>query len=208
MRILALSDPHGRYGHIPALLSLCQPDVVLIAGDVTHFGPAEAALELFELVDCPVLAVAGNCDPLSITEVFEEHGANLNDGMRTLEDVYFVGVGGSNITPFNTIFERGEEEIEAAVSGIALSGKHSLLLAHCPPLGWCDLTHRGVHAGCESVRKIGANFELIVCGHIHEARGIERMRNAVVVNPGPAFQGFGACIEIGGNIKVELVTVP
>jgi hypothetical protein len=166
---------------------------------------------LFKLIDCPVFAVAGNCDPRDIVGVFADYGASLNDNSRFFNGVFFMGVGGSNITPFNTPFERFEEDMEAEISKMhnpqKSSKKRSVLLSHCPPKGYCDLTHQQVHAGCSSIKNIASSFDIVVCGHIHEARGISHLDETLVVNPGPAFQGFGACIEIGKDIKVKLITV-
>lgn len=210
MRVLALGDLHGRYKHIPALISACQPlDLVLLAGDITHFGPVEAVREIFNLVKHPLLAIAGNCDPTGIIEVLEEYDASLNDAARNFKDVFLMGIGGSNITPFNTPFERCEEEIEETIS--QLQRKHSIkkpsvLLTHCPPLGYCDLTHQGIHAGSSAIRNTASCFDVVICAHIHEARGIEYLNRTMIVNPGTASRGYGALIKIDRDIKVELIT--
>ena len=43
-RVLLLADLHGRYGKMDAFLSL-DPDLVIISGDLTQFGPCEDARE-------------------------------------------------------------------------------------------------------------------------------------------------------------------
>ncbi|MHC1586480.1 MAG: metallophosphoesterase family protein, partial [Candidatus Hecatellaceae archaeon] len=45
---------------------------------------------------------------------------------------------------------------------------------------------------------------LSVCGHIHEARGTDRLNGTVICNPGPAARGFYAEVEVGSQIIVEL----
>jgi Icc-related predicted phosphoesterase len=50
-------------------------------------------------------------------------------------------------------------------------------------------------------------FTAVVCGHIHEARGISHMGKTVIVNPGPASIGNAAILERDekGRAKVELL---
>lgn len=58
VRLLLVSDSHGRTDGITSLLSQTgQPDLILHMGD--HQDPLE---EIAWETDCPVLGVAGNCD--------------------------------------------------------------------------------------------------------------------------------------------------
>ena len=69
MKLLALSDLHGDYSHVESILDKAGDiDAVLIAGDITDFGPDEKALELLGMFKIPVLAVPGNCDNPSLVE--------------------------------------------------------------------------------------------------------------------------------------------
>ncbi|MFA4935856.1 MAG: metallophosphoesterase, partial [Candidatus Methanoperedens sp.] len=63
MKLLALSDLHGDYSHVDSILEKAGDfDVVLLAGDITNFGPDNHALELLKMFKQPILAVPGNCD--------------------------------------------------------------------------------------------------------------------------------------------------
>jgi hypothetical protein len=44
----------------------------------------------------------------------------------------------------------------------------------------------------------------VVCGHVHEARGADKVNEALVVNPGPAKNGMCALLEVSREVKVEL----
>ncbi|MDD1667747.1 MAG: metallophosphoesterase, partial [Methanomicrobiales archaeon] len=44
-RVLLLADLHGQYGKLDSFLAL-EPDLVIISGDITQFGPAEDAVEV------------------------------------------------------------------------------------------------------------------------------------------------------------------
>ncbi|WP_321417979.1 metallophosphoesterase [uncultured Methanomethylovorans sp.] len=215
MRIFAIADPHGNYSKIGGLLKKAgEIDLVLVAGDITNFGPDEKALELFELFDAPILAVPGNCDQPSILKVLDNSKAvNLHQKSYTIDDTLFIGYGGSNPTPFCTPFEMQECDIglglEETLKVSESNNRKIVLLTHAPPYGYLDEVPAG-HVGCTSISAFIGKAELIVCGHIHEARGVVRTKGTVVVNPGMAALGYAALIKInnGGiehKIEVELL---
>ncbi|NJD78592.1 MAG: metallophosphoesterase [Candidatus Methanoperedens sp.] len=210
MKLLALSDPHGDYSHIEAIREKAESfDAVLIAGDLTNFGPDEEALELLGMFKEPVLAIPGNCDNPSILKLLDETGVNLHNSFRIIGDLTFIGVGGSNPTPFNTPFELSEKKIGEYI-GTLLSklndSKKIILLSHAPPLNTTDKLPRG-NVGSEALARFLGRFDLIVCGHIHEARGSVCSNNTLVVNPGVAARGQGSLITIGDKISVEFIDV-
>ena len=51
------------------------PDLVIIAGDITQFGPCEDALNLLSRIEVPCFVVPGNCDPREILDSLEESEA-------------------------------------------------------------------------------------------------------------------------------------
>jgi Icc-related predicted phosphoesterase len=210
MKILALSDLHGDFSKVQALLEHSgEIDGVLISGDITHFGPDENALELIDMFDVPVLAIPGNCDPPGVLEVLDSSGAiNLHKECYSLGDACFMGLGGSNSTPFNSPFELTDEDMEKAIDDmlISCSGIRNILLSHAPPFGYVDELPVG-HVGSHAIAKFIAHFDLIVCGHIHEARGTVMSGNTTIVNVGEASQGCGAVIILNDNISVELIKV-
>lgn len=201
MRLFAIADPHGNYSRIEELLEMAgDVDVVLIAGDITNFGPDEKALELFSLFDQPVLAVPGNCDHDSIIAVIESSRAiNLHNSSVMIDDVLFIGLGGSNPTPFCTPFEIQECDYEEKVSRLISqpkgNAKRIITLTHSPPFGILDEVGN-THVGCKALNVFLDRVDLMICGHIHEARGIKKYGKTIIVNPGMAAHGFAAVIEI------------
>ncbi|AKB28239.1 Cacineurin superfamily phosphoesterase [Methanosarcina siciliae T4/M] len=192
-------------------------DLAVVVGDITNFGPDEQVDELAEMFDKPLLAIPGNCDQRTILEALENSKAvNLHGKAEQIGKIRFIGIGGSNPTPFNTPFELSEEEIENALEGMVCSAENSgecgtiVLLTHAPPLGARDELPFG-HVGSKSIQKFLDRVDLIVCGHIHEAKGMEKVGKTIVVNPGEACKGACALIEIEENgkkpIEVELVEV-
>lgn len=218
MKILAISDPHGDYSKIKKMMEKAGDfDLAVIVGDLTHFGPDEKVDELIEMFDRPVLAIPGNCDQRSILKALDASKAiNLHGKTEQIRNIRFIGLGGSNPTPFNTPFELSEEEIENALEGMVCSAESSadcgtiVLLTHAPPHGSRDELPFG-HVGSKAIQKFLDRVDLIVCGHIHEAKGIETVGKTVVVNPGEASKGSGAVITIRETedkpIEVEFVEV-
>ncbi len=210
MKFLALSDLHGDYSKVGALQQCAgEIDAVLITGDITNFGPAGKALEFINMFDVPVLAVPGNCDPVDILEVLDGSKAiNLHKSCQTIGDVNFMGLGGSNATPFDTPFELTDEDIEQSLERLLdeCSGIRNVLLSHAPPYGYSDKLPVG-NVGSQAIAKFVNRFALVICGHIHEARGTTTAGNTIVVNVGEASKGYGALIITNDNVSVELIEV-
>ena len=219
MRLLAISDPHGDYAQIPALVRKAgkagSVDVVLIAGDITNFGPDELTydlLSLLEPLECPVLAIPGNCDQRSILATLDASSAvNLENAVHTIGNVTFAGIGGSNPTPFDTVFERSEGEIGAMLDDLLIRAGETgeariVLLSHAPPKNTLDRIPGG-NAGSEAIAGAIGKTDLIVCGHIHEDQGTMVVsahgKETVVVNAGQASQGKSAIITIDDDIEVQ-----
>ena len=208
MKLLALSDLHGNYSHVESIRDQAGDfDVVIIAGDITNFGPDERALELLKMFAEPVLAIPGNCDNPSILKLLDENTINLHNSVHTMEGLTFLGLGGSNPTPFNTPFELSEKKIGEYVGTLLsrLNGR-TVLLSHAPPLNTTDRVQRG-NVGSKALARFLGRLDLIVCGHIHEARGCVCVKGTHVVNPGAASKGHGALITIKDDISVEFIDV-
>jgi hypothetical protein len=219
MKILAISDPHGDYSKIKKMMERTGDfDLTVIVGDITNFGPDEKVEELMEMFDRPVLAIPGNCDKKSILKAHDTSKAiNLHGKAKQIGNIRFIGLGGSNPTPFNTPFELSEEEIEKTLEGMVCSAENNedcgtiVLLTHAPPHGARDELPFG-HVGSKAIEKFVDRVDLIVCGHIHEAKGLEQVGKTVVVNPGEASKGSCALITIeeteeNRSIEVEFVEV-
>ena len=206
MKLLALSDFHGDYSHVPTIIDLAGNfDAVLLAGDITDFGPDERALDLLKMFNVPVLVIPGNCDNPSILQCLDDNAICIHNSYRIMEGISFLGIGGSNPTPFNTPFELSEKRIGENVGKLLsrLRGK-IVLLSHAPPLNTTDRVQRG-NVGSAALARYLGRFDLVVCGHIHEARGIVKVNGTLIVNPGTATKGEGALITINEGISVDFI---
>jgi len=210
MKLLALSDLHGDYSKVDAIKHCAgNIDAVLIAGDITNFGPDSDANKLLDMFDVPILAIPGNCDHPSILETLEKSDAiNLHKTCHAIGEVDFIGLGGSNTTPFNTPFEMTDQDIEKSLEDLFDKSRASrtVLLSHAPPRGYVDELPIG-HVGSPAITKFMDRLSLIVCGHIHEARGIAKKGNTNIVNVGEASKGYGALITINDDICIEFIEV-
>jgi Icc-related predicted phosphoesterase len=209
MRLLVVTDFHSRYEKVPEILKKAgKVDGTLLAGDLTEFGPVENAKKLLGMLPKPILAVPGNCDPKDMVQLLKAEGVSLHEGKKKLDNVTFVGIGGSNPTPFGTPIEFSEEEIKGMLERLMkdVNGP-AILVSHAPPKGYQDKIPNGVHVGSEAIAQIAPRFKAIVCGHIHEDRGISKAGDTIVVNPGLAALGNAAVLEIdaGGNVNARLI---
>lgn len=209
MRIVAVTDIHGKLEKVKRLAGVLEeerPDLILIAGDITNFSGAEVArtvLEPLMALDVPILAVHGNCDGRDVPELLEELGISLHNKRKEVNGTGFVGVGGSNITPFNTIWELTEDEIMEILRKNYRPG--DIILSHAPPKDTkADRVHSGLHVGSTALREFIEKNQppLVVTGHIHEARSVDELGETIIVNPGPLFRGYYAVIDFDEKEKV------
>ena len=129
-----------------------------------------------------------------------------------------VSMGWTNPTPWDTFREAPEEElatkIEAVASQVPDMGR-AIFNFHAPPFGTgldeapaLDATLRPIHGGAV-MKPVGSlavrdainehQPMLSIHGHIHESRGIKKMRRTLAINPGSVYgDGVlqGAVIEL------------
>jgi len=216
MKLLCVTDLHQSSAALERILADAAAagpiDLLLLGGDITQFGPPEAAERLVrqaQAAGAPVLAVAGNCDSPAIDRRLVELGVSLHGRGLICGD---VGIHGLSATPLwrSKMHQFTEEELAgdlragyAQVAGAA----HQVVRAHAPPHGGkLDRTHFFQHVGSKALRAFieETQPELVLCGHIHEGRGIEQLGRTTVVNCGAAFAGYYALAEVGGDVKVDL----
>lgn len=123
-----------------------------------------------------------------------------------IDGQYFAGLGGSNITIFDTPFELTEDELYKGLKPISKKGM--VMMTHVPSFGILDTIPSGQNVGSRSVKKIVDEFRPIIAlsGHVHEAIGAVEHEGTLFVNPGPAREGYCAIIDLkDGKAKATLL---
>lgn len=206
MKILALSDIHGRFDRIPLLADAVDGcEVIAVAGDITDFGgreQAEAVLTALCGFEIPVVGVHGNCDSHEVDISLQTRNGNIIDKPVIMEDVIFLG------------FKYHHPSAELSLQGLnqismcERISKKMVIISHQPAWGTdVDLQASTRHSGSPAVRSFIEDYQpaLAISGHIHEAYGIDRIGDTVLVNPGPFRNGRYAIIDLSTDpVKAEL----
>ncbi len=213
LKLVLLTDLHQETSGLSGIgRELAEADLVLLAGDLTHFGGRAQAATVVDAVRRharDVLAVPGNCDDPDVGRYLAEAGIGLDGRHVVREGVAFLGLGGSLPCPGNTPYERPEAELEAALEAARRGipdGVPLVLLSHQPPRGTAvDRLRNGAHVGSEAVRGFILRHRPLLCatGHIHEARGADALEGTRIVNPGPVREGHYGVARIAGGELVE-----
>ena len=208
MRLVCITDLHGRLAALERILADAGPaDAVLLGGDLTTFGSpsdVERIVGVAQRRAATVLAVAGNCDSAAIDRRLGELGVGLHGRGIICETIGIHGL--SAIPPWKRgMYQLTEDELAAALQAghAAIQGAaQHVLLAHVPPRGLkADHTFFWKHAGSTAVREFvdRAQPTVVLCGHIHEGRGIETLGRTTVANCGCAGHGDYAVAELNGE---------
>ena len=212
MKIIGLTDIHGRTGYSEQLLEQIRgADVVAIAGDITNFGgysEAEAIIDTIASINGSIIAVHGNCDKRGVVDFLATRQINIHAVSRTIDDVQFLGLGGSNKTPFHTPHEYSDGDMKEILEAFPQSprARFHVFISHAPPFkSKLDRMFLGIHVGSKPVREYieASQPDIVLCGHIHEARGIDRIGKTIVINPGP-FPKHYVVIDIDNTIDFKL----
>ncbi|OHD67810.1 MAG: hypothetical protein A2W19_13065 [Spirochaetes bacterium RBG_16_49_21] len=213
MKIFAISDIHGEMRYFERAAGLIRSaDMVAVAGDLEKTGSRESAEEVISCIEnynSNILAVHGNWDRKEVLDLLEERGYSIHGRGRIAGGIGFFGVGGSSVTPMNTVSEYTEEAINEFLTAGFNEIRHAekiVLISHTPPRKVRDRTFFGLRGGSASIAEFVKKSTIALCivGHIHEAFGTENLGNCIVVNTGPFKKGRYALIDIGGSISVEL----
>ena len=217
MKIISFGDIHEDLNNLTLLKNEMESaDLVIVTGDLTNFnGRKEAERVIDEIMKYNenVLAQLGNLDQPEVNDYLTEKGINLHRNGFIRDDIGIFGVGGSNLTPFNTPTEFSEDEIETfLLEGIdkVKDAKFKIMVPHMPPKDTkIDIITAGAHAGSQSV----SNFifkhkpDIALSGHIHEARGSDTIENTLAFNAGMFREGGYVVItktseELSAELKV------
>lgn len=211
MIVINIADIHGNAAPISEMGEvLSSADLVLLSGDITHFGGQQEASEIIDKIrvyNSNILAVTGNCDNDDVDIYLEKENMQIHGRSIDFEDVTIFGAGGSLPCPKPTPNIYTEVEY-AGILGSAIQGieesSPKIMVSHNPPINTLnDKLETGGHVGGKVVREIIEKIEPLVCftGHIHEASGIDEIGVTKIVNPGPLGTRSYAYLDITDKVN-------
>jgi len=187
MKVAVTGDFHG----YPPPEIPSDVELVLFAGDLgtgERFYKREGFAERTDyeawlkslLPRARVVGVAGNHD-------FD------SDGFRTLPwtylenesvDVNGLKIWGSPLSPSFGAWAHMRPDADLARTWETIPSDVDVIVTHGPPLGFCDLAQRQVHAGSSTLLHriaygVFPNLKLVACGHIHEGYGVDEIPAAI-----------------------------
>ncbi len=199
MRILAVADIHGSQYRLNLILKNIDrysPDLIVICGDITQFGPGELAKTLLDQIPIETLTVTGNIDSDDVKKGIDDSKA-INIEMKKIikKGIPFVGLSGTKTDEFKFLEDK------------KMVGNKTVIVSHVPPYGLQDKIFIGLHGGSKELREIIDKYHprLVLCGHIHEDPGYTENNGSIIVNCSMGKRGEGAIIEIDKEITVEMI---
>ena len=212
MKIVAVGCIHNDVENLLRFVDILRAaefDVLVCPGDFTdgalpkgfsNIDIGKLIVEEFKSLGKPVLVVPGSWDR-DLLDFFDKSGLSIHGKGKEIKGVGFYGYGGAK-TPFGLPLEPSEDEIFNGLKKAYDEVKRSKIkvqVTHAPPARTkLDMIPSGAHVGSEAVRKFleQMNPQAAICAHIHEARGVDEIKNIKIVNTGRLPEGHYALIEV------------
>jgi predicted phosphodiesterase len=200
---LLFADSGERYSRALATLAEHEPELILVLGDLTHFGDAESMDDFLARTagaSAPVFIIAGNHDVVPEDDALElGMGRVIPNGVHHVRDVRRAGslaFQGIDVSSLGDEYRFEATNISAVKPG-------TVVLSHFPVLSLEDeAAERGVrYAGDlvnrgsleEAVRESAAP-SIVLCGHLHLRMTVARGAVLQLV--------FGALIEAPFDVAI------
>lgn len=180
MKILAVGDIHGDTSLTERLARKAQEehvDAVVLCGDLTFFSRSvDGIVGPFRKRGQKVLLIPGNHEDVATVDFLaERYGAkNIHGYAVRYDDVGIFGAGGAEVGPFATEDSEIFELLKQSFERIQYL-KKKIMVTHVHPAGSKMESLSAFVSGSPSVKKAIDEFkpDIMLCGHIHEASGIE-----------------------------------
>jgi uncharacterized protein len=208
MRILAVADVHGAQYRLNLVLkntATYAPDLVVVCGDITQFGPGELATNFLNQIPVRTIAVPGNIDTFDVDAGINASNAmNLDRRMVTINGIPLVGIGREIPAQLPALLIDDENTKKPLEKLLKTS---SILVTHYPPYKTQDKIFIGTHGGSKELRSLIDMYKprLVLCGHIHEDPGMTMVGDTTVVNCSMGKRTEGALIDITDTLNVVIL---
>lgn len=199
MKIYSVADLHGSQYLLNAVLKNIQryaPDLVVICGDITQFGPADVAKNFLDQIYVETLVVTGNTDPPNVEKSIDNSKATRIELKKVVKKgIPIVGSSGINSNDFKIIEEK------------KMIDNKTILVTHVPPFNTLDKIFIGIHGGSKELRELVDKFKprLVLSGHIHENPGYKKINDTIFINCSIGKYGEGALITINKEISIKML---
>jgi hypothetical protein len=211
MKILAIGDPHGKLPkNLDSIVKKNKIEVIVCTGDIP-FSPEkpwlseswtkevgkkanESYLEITKKLcsyKIPVIVLKGNYyiggnGAKFVREIFQKYN-NLHHrilGKVKLRNKSFVIFDDAYV--FSSKREQTTKRRESRLNKLLEENRNSILISHSPPYGVVDKAYNGKHVGSKIVLEAIRKYKpkLVLCGHIHEAKGKARIGKTEIYNLG------------------------
>jgi uncharacterized protein len=192
VKLLAASDLHGDRAQAQKLADRADKekvDLVILCGDLTlQENSTDGIIGPFIKKNKKVILIPGNHETIATADFLAElYGAtNLHGYSIKFKDIGFFGCGAANTGPskmdekeiFNTL-KRGSEYLKDI--------RKKIMVTHVHPKETKIEKFSSFVQGSEGITKAVKSLkpDLLLCGHVHEAAGIEeKLGSTRVINVG------------------------
>ncbi|PNX46539.1 MAG: hypothetical protein BV457_07515 [Thermoplasmata archaeon M9B1D] len=199
MKILAVADIHGSQYRLNLVLKNIErysPDLLIVCGDITQFGPGELARNFLNQIPIDTIAVTGNIDTLEVGKAIDDSKATKIELKKVVrKGVSFVGVSGINPDHFKILDDK------------KMINNQTVLVTHVPPFDTKDKVFIGMHGGNKELRALIDKYSprLVISGHIHEDPGFIKIGKTIFVNCSMGKSGEGAFIKLDKNVFIKML---
>ena len=201
MKIYAIADIHGSQYRLNLVLKNIErfsPDICVVCGDITQFGPADVARNFLDQIPIETLAITGNIDTLDVNNGIDESKAIKIERKKVIKKgIPFIGISCVDETQISHFFSENKNIVD----------EKSVLVTHVPPFETQDKIFMGRYGGSKELKSIVEKYNprLVLSGHIHENPGFSKVGNTIVVNCSMGKRGEGAIIDINSDISVKML---
>lgn len=181
VRILTAGDFHGDKNTARKLAEQAvkeNADIIILNGDIVEENNIEGIMKYFAKTGKKIFLVPGNHDILATDFLAEQYKAqNINGKIMQYKNLAIIGCEGT----------QSEKEIYEMIKKAKAQSQKTLLITHIHPAGTLMESFSQFVTGSTALRKAieRTKPDFVVCGHVHEAEGIEeKIGNTIVINAG------------------------